>query len=239
MTRECKKDFERIQGYVGKYSIEQNLDNSDYIASLKRMHKCYFSLITWNAELLHRKEGFASLEPSSSEDIILRLAEVVSDSGTSLFNWMNGNYKASRVMLRVSIENFVRAISAFEDKSQLLEKNVHQLFERASKQEVFRKEGNIRKCYESLHSDYKTLCEDAHTASVHNMEHLTSLSDLPAYEKEKSGSSAEIYVRICRNITAIFCIRFNSFYHQMHHRNRENILNSLSSEIKSIVTAPP
>ncbi|WP_444898112.1 hypothetical protein [Microbulbifer sp. SSSA005] len=101
-----------------------------------------------------------------------------------------------------------------------------------------KKNATVTKCYQSLHSDYKLLCEDAHTATIQNMEHLSSLSDLPAYEKVKSDNSANVYVRVCKNITSVFCITFNTFYHQMHHRNKENILNSLGKDIKPVVTAP-
>jgi hypothetical protein len=238
MTRECNADFDQVKIYIENYSIDQNLKKNDYVSSLKLMHKCYFSSITWHAELHHNKPTFLATAPCCNEDIMLRLVEVVSDLGSSLFNWANGNYKASRVMLRVAIENFIRAISAVEEKDQLLEKNVSKLFEKASSQTIFSNKGDAKNSFNSLHSDYKLLCEDAHTATIQNMEHLSSLSDLPAYETEKSVDSAKIYIRVCKNITAIFCIIFNSFFHQMHHRNKENILNCLSRDVKSGITAP-
>lgn len=238
MTRECSADFKEIKQYIESYRINQNLKYPGYISSLKIMHKCYFASITWNAELIHNKADFLAMESSSNEDILLRLIEVVSDLGSSLFNWANGNYKASRIVLRVAVENFIRAVSALEDKGQLVEKNVFHLFEKASSQNMFNGNGNIKKCYRSLHSDYKLLCKDAHTTGVQNMEHLSSLSDLPTFEKLKSDNSAAIYVRVCKNIASVFCIVFNTFYHQMHHRNRENILNSLGSNIRLAITAP-
>lgn len=236
MTRECAADFCKIKKYIDEYRISGNLAKPEYVSDLKVIHKCYFGAITWNAELLHNKILFLSIYENCNEEIVYRLAEVVSDLGSSLFNWSNGNYKASKIMLRVAVENFIRAVSAIEDKTQLTEKNVYQLFDKASIQSNLNSNNTIKTCYEGLHADYKLLCEDAHTATIQNMQHLTSLADLPSFGKEKSKSTSKIYIRITKNISSIFCILFNGFYHKMHHRNKENILNSLDRNIKPIVT---
>ena len=220
------------------YNISKNLSYNKYTASLKKMHKCYFSAITWNAELIHNKDQFVLIIPDSNDDIAYRLTESVSDLGSSFFNWSNGNYKASRVLLRVAIENFIRGVSALEEKKQLSEKNVYKLFDNASNQNILKQNNKIKSCYKSLHADYKLLCKDAHTASVQNMAHLTSLADLPAFEADKSEDTASVFVRTSKNITSIFCLLFNQFYQNMHHRNRENILNCLSRDIKPFVSAP-
>ena len=141
-------------------------------------------------------------------------------------------------MLRVAIENFVRSISSIENKDQLTEKNVYKLFDHASPQNIFSGNLIVKKCYETLHSDYKILCEDAHTAALQNMAHITSLADLPTFDENKSEETTKIFVRVARNITTMFCIIFNAFYHKMHHRNRENILNSLSRSVKPHIVAP-
>tara|TARA_R110001583_G_scaffold182511_1_gene340515 strand:- start:405 stop:1025 length:621 start_codon:yes stop_codon:yes gene_type:complete len=204
------------------------------------MHKCYFAAITWSAELNNSKQEFLKIHTCSNDDIFFRLIESVSDLGSSLFNWANGNYKASKVMLRISIENFIKATSAIECKAQLTEKSVYKIFDIASDLLIFSDAVNprIRTCYEALHGDYKLLCEDVHTATTHNMGHLTSLADLPAFHIGKSSNTADIYIRVSKNITSIFCILFNSFFHQMHHRNRENILNCLNRNLRSAILAP-
>lgn len=238
MTRECAADFKRIKRYINDYSISENIKQDEYLSALKKMHKSYFSAVTWNAELMHKKDLFIELNSDGDSEIIYRLSETVSDFGSSLFNWSNGNYKASRVMLRVAIENFVRGVSGIEATDQLTEKNVYTLFETASTQNIFTDNSTVNECYTSLHSDYKLLCKDAHTATLQNMAHLSSLADLPKFEKDKSKKASEVFVRACKNITAIFNLVFNSFFQQMHHRNKENIINSLSGEIKPLVLSP-
>jgi len=238
MSRECATDFKRIKNYINGYRISVNLEEDDFISSLKKMHKCYFSTVTWNAELMHKKDNFLKLNANCNDDIINLISEAASDLGSSLFNWANGNYKASRVMLRISIENFIRGISGIETSDQLTEKNVYKLFDTASTQNIFSDNSAVNQCYNSLRSDYKLLCKDAHTATLQNMAHLSSLADLPTFEKNKSEKAAEVFVRTSKNITTIFNLLFNSFYHKMHHRNKENVINSLSSEVKPLIVSP-
>lgn len=240
MTRECSADLSKMNIYVNEYKISNNLSHPEYVDSLKSMHKCYFSAIAWSAELQHESEKFQRQYVNSSEDIVFRLSESVSDLASSFFNWINGNYKASRVMLRVAIENFIRAVSSLENKSQLVEKSLYKMFDVASKQCLFNNSLNplVRYCYESLHSDYKVLCADVHTATKQNMERLSSLADFPAFHAGKSNSTASFYIRVTKNITSIFCLVFNEFFHKMHHRNKENILNGVPREIKPSINVP-
>lgn len=235
MTRECKADFVELKKYVEHYKIAKNLENASYLESLKNMHKVYFSMITWNAEMVHSRKEFLAKYKNCTIDIVHRISETVSDMGSSLFNWMNGGYKTSRVMMRAAIENFVRSISAIEDKSQLTEKNVYSMFEKAAASAVLNSNAAVKNAYMQLHSDYKILCEDTHTATFISMEQFSSLASLPDFKKSKAESSKAIYVRIAKNISSIYCLVFSGFFHGMHHRNKENILHSLTKEVKPII----
>lgn len=240
MTRECTEDFKGIREYVDKYKISDNLRHPDYLQSLKVMHKVYFSAIAWSAELQHGAQHFFEGYPNSNEDIVFRLVEAVSDLGSSFFNWINGNYKASRVMLRVAIENFIRAVSGLENKLQIVEKSVYRVFDSASKTSLF--DGTKHRfslvCFNILRDAYKDLCADAHTATTQNMEKLNSLADFPAFNVNKAKATADIYIRVAKNVNSTFCIVFNTFFHQMHHRNKENILNGVVNESKGSIIAP-
>lgn len=233
MTRECLEDFGALRSYVANYAISSSLEEPSYISSLKRIHRHYFAAIAWHAELAHSKDAFQAAYENCNDEIIIRLSEVVSDLGSCVFNWINGNYKASKVILRICIESFIKAISAVENKDQLTEKNVYTLFNVASSQAIF---GSCTSCYEALHADYKLLCADAHTATLQNMQHLTSLAELPAFEKEKSESAEAVIVRVSSNINSSFCIIFNRFYHSIHHKNKENILNGVARKNRPLIS---
>lgn len=235
MTRECSQDFTSLQDYISKYSIADNLRDRSYVEAMKSMHKCYFSAITWHAEISSREEEIRADTQAFTSDVWMRISETVSDLGASLFNWINGSYKTSRIMLRAGIENFIRAVGAIDDPSQLKEKNVFKLFEACGSLSIFNKHDAIKNSFSQLHTDYKTLCKDTHTASFENMDHLSSLDGLPIYRKKKAGETKDIFVRVTKNLTLMICLLFNKFFHTMHHRNQENILNTVSKSMKPLI----
>ena len=235
MTRECKADFGALVEYVNQYKISKNLTNSAYLDSLKQIHKCYFALIVWWAEIQHNDDKAFLKSADCTDEILHRLTESISDLGASLFNWINGSYKTSRVMLRVGIENFVRSVSAIEDKAQLTEGSVRTLFEKARPLAIFNCTEEVKSAFDQIHSDYALLCEDIHTTASNNMEQLSSLAGLPIFKKSKAEQSREVFVRISKNFNLILCITFNRQYHGMHHRNRENILHSMSTKNRPLV----
>ena len=234
MSRETNKDFKELIEYIDSYSL--NSDNQEYVSFVKSIHKHYFSMLSWNAEILHRKDDFYSASSISNERAYNYINESVSDISSSTFNWINGNYKTSRIMLRVSIENFIRGISSIENNSQLSEKNVYQLFDNAKDMAIFSKTITIKDRYNNLHSDYVLLCEDTHTASELNMENITSLSYFPEFNRDRALDCKNIYIRIVKNMNIVFCLIFSEFYHSIHHKNKENIMNSIPGSIKPILS---
>lgn len=58
MTRECKADFVELKRFVEHFRISKNLEGAIYLESLKNMHKVYFSMINWNAEMEHNRKDF-------------------------------------------------------------------------------------------------------------------------------------------------------------------------------------
>jgi hypothetical protein len=232
MTRECKLDFKSLTAYISEYSLDKNIGNDKYFNNLKKMHKVYFSAVTWNIEMIHNTDIFTQCFSNCNEDSINRISESVSDFGSSLFNWMNGGYKVSRVMLRVGIENFIRGIGSINDKSILTEKSVYALFDNAKQLPIFNTSETIKSAFYQLHSDYKLLCKDTHTAGNGNMAQLSTLSGLPIFKDKKAKDSSEVFIRILKQTTYIFCLIFSSFYHQLHHRSKENILHSVERKVK-------
>ena len=238
MTRECSEDYRDFAHYIQEYSISGNLENPEYCGILKSIHKAYFSAINLRGEVVHREKFFSYNGAEIDPVVVLRVCESVSDIGSAVFNWMNGNYKTARVMIRVLIENYVRAISSLDDKGQLDEKNVYAMLAKAKVSPCFSVDPFVKRCFENLHSDYKLLCRDAHTASEHDMQQLTSLADIPGFDCKKSKETGKVIVRATKNLTTSFCLIFNNFFHTMHHRNKENVLLGVWKDVKPRVLAP-
>ncbi|MDE1341063.1 hypothetical protein [Vibrio aestuarianus] len=237
MTRECKSDFDSFLSYIASYKISENLEQTSYVETAKSMHKAYFSLLHFHCELNFQRELFRG-EYSDDENILSRISEVVSDIGSSNFNWINGSYKASRVMLRSSIENFVRGLSSIENETQLTEKSVYSLFDNAKESNIFNSNETVRLCFNSIHSSYKELCKDTHTASIANMENISSLVDYPKYFEDKSRDTGAIFVSVVKDILIMLCLIFNKVFHKMHHKNQQNILISIPRNTKPLILAP-
>lgn len=237
MTRECTSDFESFKTYISNYRIDENLKQGSYLTTAKSMHKAYFSLLHWHTEFQHQKVLFSE-QYSNNEEIFMRISEVISDVGSSKFNWINGSYKASKVMLRSAIENFIRALSAIDNIDLLEEKSVYSLFDQAKNCSIFKDHETVNISYCRLHNNYKELCKDTHTASTKNMENITSLVDYPKFYKSKSEESGKLFVNVVKDILTIVCLVFNLLYHKMHHKNRDNILLSIPPKTKPLVLAP-
>lgn len=237
MTRECRTDFDNFKKYIESYSIEGNLKEESYVNTAKLMHKAYFSLLHWFAEFQYQKVFFSE-SYTNNEDVLIRISEVISDIGSSKFNWINGSYKTSRVMLRSAIENFVRAIGAIDAPDLLVEKNVYSLFDKAKDCRIFKDEEFVRLSINRLHGNYKELCNDTHTSSQSNMESITSLFDYPKYSDEKSEEAGNVFISVVKDILSVLCIVFNLLFHKMHHKNRENVLLSIPRQTRPIILAP-
>lgn len=235
MTREQKSDFEALVTYISDYKIPIKENGQRYKNPLRAMHKSYFSLITFCCEAKENQDNFLSLLKNPHDELMGRILETASDMGCSLFNWINGSYKTSRIMIRTAIENFIRGIGALEDKALISEKNVYSLFEKASGLQVFSASTEIKQAFNQLHSDYKLLCQDVHTASDKNMEFLSSLADFPSYKEQKGEICKEVFVRTSNLMIFVLCCVFNSFFHRMHHRNKENILVSIRKSLRPTV----
>lgn len=235
MTRERLEDFSALKNYLNDYKIDKNIKDKLFLSDLKSIHKAYFSLLTWSGEMSFGEEVIKYKNKELPSEIIEIIFEVYSDIGSSIFNWTYGGYKTSRVMLRSAIENFVRAISAIEESKQLQEKNVYQLFDCATALNIFSSSEIVIASFQQLHFDYKELCLDVHTALPENMERISSLSDLPKFEIEKSKKCSGIICRVTKNFLILLSLIFSNFFHRMHHRNKENILISIPKKVKPLV----
>jgi hypothetical protein len=67
------------------------------------------------------------------------------------------------------------------------------------------------------------------------MEQLSSLAGIPVYKKGRAEDARHVYLRIAKNINFIYCLTFNQFFHNMHHRNRENILHSIPPATRALL----
>lgn len=232
MSRRVKDDFEKLLGFFDSYSLNPNIKNSEFQTFISTYHKRYYAYLTFMAELSQYK---SRPQLSGLIDSQYRLySESCSDCGIALFDSVNGNYKGSRLLLRSSIENFIKAVCLDEDTTIDQEKSVYVLFDRA-KAIPFFSEATTKKLYDVVHQQYKELCKDVHTATINNMMQLSALNTLPSFDVAQARSVAVVVLSLISAYVTLLALKYNAFYHTIHYENKDIIQTALIKEYANAI----
>lgn len=223
MTRVVAQDFEALKVFFTEYSLQDSLNSPEFITSLKSFHKAYFSFLNLVMHL--------ELQQYLPSESCSRFKESCSDIGQALFLMGHGAYKPANLILRSSIENFVKGVGFFEDPNILTMTSLYQVFDVAK---------TFKGCIgidfinliNVLHTDYGTLCEYTHTATVAQMAHISALSVLPHFDVAKANQLNMMATRVLKNYLVIMIFSFKQAFFKIDPDNRDNILNALSATMK-------
>lgn len=233
MSREISEDFFTLKSFLKSYSLIDLSSNKDFLRILSQQHKKYFAFLTIVAELTELSKN-KELKPTISSKQLSFLTESCSDIGNSIFVMTHGSYKASRMMLRSSIETFNKAFNLDDVPNIDREKSVFAIFDGIRGLDFF--QGEPKKgILESIHQDYKTLCQDTHTATELNMAQITALKYFPTFALEEASKLSEIVMRLVSNYNILLALKYNFHFHQMHHKNRENILENIQRQFRPLI----
>jgi hypothetical protein len=225
VSRELQQDFKELIDFFTGYSLSSIEFTGDLRIYLSSQHKKYFSYLTFIAEIeaLLDKE----LTPSVSVKQLEFLTESCSDIGNSIFLMINGAYKPSRMVLRSSIETFLKGFVLDEIIDIDTEKSVYALFDKVAALDFFNQD-NPKIILNSIHTAYKTLCEDIHTATKINMAHITSMIYFPTVDNQKIKDISSISLKLVGNYIDLLGFKYDNYLHNMHHRNKEILLENIS-----------
>ena len=230
MGRLMNEDFHRLLEFLNSYKLTASVGDKEFQKILASCHKRYYSYLVFVVEL-HQQSGYSIQE--NQYDYLL---ESVSDVGQSLFSFMNGCYKGACLLLRSSIENFIKAVCLKENPNIILEKSVYKIFDLAKASTVFKmsKSG----LYDSIHNQYVELCKDVHTASILNMDHITALNVFPKFDSKKAEQVCGHFNVLLSAYVTLLSVVYNDFYHSLYYKNKEivaaSILTSFKKEINNI-----
>lgn len=230
MSREITEDVAVLTKYLTEFNLGKSVCNPDYINNLKSMHKKAFGFLLFFVEL--NKQN--SEEPVLSKISIRYLNETGSDIIQSLFSWAVGSYKSANMMLRSSIETFLKAIIGNEDDKIYDEKSVYTIFENAKLHSFFTSELGKKKL-QIMHSVYRELCMISHSAREIELGTITSLNHLPRYDRDLARKYKSVYHR---QIEAMLCMILFNFYRnvlKMHPLNRDTFLSTVTLTTKKEV----
>jgi len=232
MSRRVKDDFEKLLGFFNSYSLKPNFKDTEFLSFLSTYHKRYYAYLTFVAELSQFKSKPLLSGLNNSQYSFY--SESCSDCGIALFDSVNGNYKGSRLLLRSSIENFMKAVCLDEDTTIDQEKSVYALFGRA-KVIPFFSEKTTKNLFDLIHQHYKDLCKDVHTATINNMMQLSALNTLPTFDVAQAKSVAVVVLSLISAYVTLLSLKYNAFYHTIHYENKDIIQTTLIKEYANAI----
>ncbi|WP_353119604.1 hypothetical protein [Myroides odoratus] len=231
MSREITDDYKELIIFFKQYSISKIAVEKDYISIISRVHKRYFVYLTITSELAYLSKADSKLTPIFISNQLEYLKESCSDVGNAIFCLINGSYKPSNLILRSSIETFLKGFNLDEYTDITTEKSVYKIFNNIKALPRFQDEP-YKNTINDMHQIYGKLCEETHTADVLNMAHITSMNYFPKFDKDKAEEIADNLTKLINNYTTILLLKYSNYYHKMHFKNKQNILSIISGDLK-------
>ena len=109
MSRRIKEDFDNLCDFFKKYSLAPIFEEKDFVKQISTYHKKYYSYLVLVIELKEIVDN-ANYAPCMSQEQYNYVLESCSDVGQALFLVTHGCYKGAKLLLRSSIENFIKAV---------------------------------------------------------------------------------------------------------------------------------
>lgn len=231
MSRLIKNDFDQIIAFLKDYSVTESLKDPDFSAFISTLHKKYYSYLVCMEELRLFVDD-NQYETVLTSKQFYYLQESVSDCGQCFFLALNGCYKGAKLLLRSSIETFIRALCIDEDSTIETETSVYEVFNKIKQIKIFVEKPSLE---DNIHDEYKNLCGDVHTAGVQRMSGVTALKFFPHFDKNEANVLSRSILRLLPCYVTLLCLKFNKQFHQIHYENKDVISKEILRDYKAAV----
>ena len=231
MSREVKADFNVLKDFIGDYSIG-NILEGDFTPIMSQFHKKYYAYLTLISEI--QANAGSDILSNVTQEQILYISESCSDIGTSFFNLFHGAYKSSKLILRSSIETFIKGFTKDVYENVTTETSIFEIF-RVVKSLAFFQEETPKKLINSIHGIYKELCADVHTAQETNMGNVSALNHFPTFSKQESQKITNKASTLICDYTTLISIKYNAFYHTIHYKNIDIIKYGIEKKYRPLI----
>lgn len=229
MSRVIKEDFKELCSFIDKYDMSHILSEDEAKRMFSSCHKKYYAFLLIIEEfrtLCAAKAVFIGPKQYSY------LQESCSDVGQAFFMTINGCYKGAKLLLRSSIENFLKGVCFDEDNTIVSTKSVYEVFDKASASNVF---SSYTSLHERLHNEYATLCKDVHTSDKYHMEAITALSHFPAFDKTKCKEVQDCLQRLLSTFITVLSLKYNEEYHKINYAGKEILNREIIKSFRKVV----
>ena len=232
MSRNIGIDFAKLKSYVNNYKI--NIENDEFWKILSQEHKKYFAYLTFLAEAQTLSSTPNTFSKTITDKQLKFLTESCSDLGNVLFIMSHGAYKAVNMMLRSSIETFIKGFVLDEIPDIDIEKIVFNLFNRSADLNYF---NNLKqkKLLGQLKQIYGELCKDVHTATENNMQNITALVHFPNFDLDAAKKTSNNLTQLVNIFLTLLSLKYNEYFHAMYHRNKSVIILSIPKSYRPLI----
>lgn len=232
MARIVNQDFYELCRFISKYNLKEFLKDQNVKTQISAFHKKYYANLVIIEELRLSKDKEGALF-RIDENQFSYLQESCSDLGQTLFLLFHGCYKGAKLLLRSSIENFLKGIAFDEDNTIITIKSVYEVFDKAYATSNF--SGHNKKLHEQLHDIYAHLCQDVHTADAAHMASISALKHFPHYDPVEIENIFNSFKRLINVFITILAIKYNAFYHRIGFENKQVISDEILREYKKAI----
>ena len=229
MTRALKQDFVVLEKFIKDYNLSNLSENTDFLLQLSPMHKKYYSIITFVHELDNSKDDSGKDVFSTKQRQFL--FETISDIGNSFFLCINGAYKPSKLMLRSSIETFLKGLFIKDIANLDKEKRIYKMFEDIKQLSSMNDTSNTKE-YDKLRTYYSILSQDTHTASLQHMQHISSLNFFPSFSIDLIKDISKYFCELITIYHYFLATFFNKSFNKIHFLNKDIIIKSINKSYR-------
>lgn len=232
MARIVNQDFEELCGFISSYSLINLLKDQNIKSRFSTFHKKYYAYLILIEELRASKNREGSTL-HIDETQFSYLQESCSDFGQALFLLIHGCYKGAKLLMRSSIENFLKGVAFDEDGTIITTKSVYEVFDKAEAISVF--VGANHDLHALLHDIYAKLCQDVHTADVAHMSSISALGHFPCFDSTVSEQIFNNFKRLVNVYVTLLAIKYNAFYHTIGFENKQVLNDEILRQYKRMV----
>lgn len=222
-----------LKTYLKEYSLEEIISNDKHNSRLSSIYRKYHALLIWHAYLNSNKSKINTLE---KDNFFLYFNETISDMCQAILLWNHGLYKPSYLILRSSIENFLKCVGLQQGQAILKLSSTYDLFAVINGTKIVKDNVSVDKAFKYLRSKYTILCDYVHTTKTTNMSLTTSVGIFPVFIDDKADFSSKLIQGIIRNYVTILCFMFPNILRIMHHSNYDSIFSVLLKETRKFVS---
>lgn len=222
MSREINLDFQELREFLNGYDLSLLLANNEFLTFISQQHKKFFSYLTAIAEF-QNYVNISDFKTPLLESQFSFIKESCSDSGIAFFSSFHGSYKASKLIMRSSIETFLKGFNLDELPGLNEETSMYELFRHVKSLNFYSSEPQ-KSIINSIHHSYKKLCADVHTASEVNMANISALNYFPSFEESQAKIVANYSLSLIPNYLTLLCLKYNEQFHHFHYNNTKIIM---------------